>query len=224
MSLKRVLIWAFGVIIAVALGLGIGAFVYWQSLTKTPQYSLALIIDAARTNDEDTINRLVDTDAIVDDFVPQITGKAADLYGRGLPPEIIAKLGEIATPLLPSVKSRARAEIPGIIRQKTDRFAEVPFAALVVGADRYLDIRQDNDSVVVTSKLPQHKFEVKMQRNGGEWKIVSVRDEQLAAQIAQTIGQQVIGIASNRNSGTAVSEGQLNGIRQLIKQAEDIFK
>lgn len=218
------MIWAFGVIIAVALGLGIGAFVYWQSLTKTPQYSLALIIDAARTNDEDTINRLVDTDAIVDDFVPQITGKAADLYGRGLPPEIIAKLGEIATPLLPSVKSRARAEIPGIIRQKTDRFAEVPFAALVVGADRYLDIRQDNDSVVVTSKLPQHKFEVKMQRNGGEWKIVSVRDEQLAAQIAQTIGQQVIGIASNRNSGTAVSEGQLNGIRQLIKQAEDIFK
>lgn len=222
--MKRVLIWAFGVIIAVALGLGIGAFVYWQSLTKTPQYSLALIIDAARTNDEDTINRLVDTDAIVDDFVPQITGKAADLYGRGLPPEIIAKLGEIATPLLPSVKSRARAEIPGIIRQKTDRFAEVPFAALVVGADRYLDIRQDNDSVVVTSKLPQHKFEVKMQRNGGEWKIVSVRDEQLATQIAQTIGQQVIGIASNRNSGTSVSEGQLNGIRQLIKQAEDIFK
>lgn len=218
------MIWAFGVIIAVALGLGIGAFVYWQSLTKTPQYSLALIIDAARTNDEDTINRLVDTDAIVDDFVPQITGKAADLYGRGLPPEIIAKLGEIATPLLPSVKSRARAEIPGIIRQKTDRFAEVPFAALVVGADRYLDIRQDNDSVVVTSKLPQHKFEVKMQRNGGEWKIVSVRDEQLATQIAQTIGQQVIGIASNRNSGTSVSEGQLNGIRQLIKQAEDIFK
>ncbi|MGQ0540853.1 MAG: hypothetical protein ACT4O9_03250 [Blastocatellia bacterium] len=222
--MKRVLIWAVGVIAVAAFGLGIGAFVYWQSLKETPQYSLALIIDAAKKNDQDTINRLVDTDAIVDDFVPQITGKAADLYGRGLPPQVIAKLGEIATPLLPSVKIRARAEVPGIIRQKTERFADVPFAALVVGADRYLDIRPDGDSAIVRSKLPQHKFEVIMNRNGNGWQIVAVRDEQLATQIAQTIGQQVIGIASKRNSGTSVSEGQLNGIQELIKQAEDIFR
>ena len=68
------------VIVAVA---GVGGYLYWRSLKRTPQYSLALIIDAARNDDQAAINELVDTDAAVDDFVPQVTSKAIDLYGRG---------------------------------------------------------------------------------------------------------------------------------------------
>ena len=50
-------------------------------------------------NDQKTIDEVVDTNAVVDDFLPQITGKAVELYGRGLPPEIISRVSQIAASL-----------------------------------------------------------------------------------------------------------------------------
>ena len=50
-------------------------FFYWQSIKTTPQYSLALLVDAARRDDQAEIDKLVNVDAVVDDFVPQITDK-----------------------------------------------------------------------------------------------------------------------------------------------------
>ena len=90
-----------GVIIVAS---AVGGFFYWQSLKRTPQYSLALLVEAARNDDQAAINSLMDSDAAVDDFVPQVTAKAIELYGRGLPPETLARVERLATPLLPAVK------------------------------------------------------------------------------------------------------------------------
>lgn len=214
-------------IFAISIGLlavvgATGSYFYWQSLKKTPQYSLALLIDAARNNDQTAINELVDTNAMVDDFLPQITSKAVELYGRGLSPQILTRVERIAAPVLPAVKERARVELPALIRQKTAKFESVPFAAMVVGADRYLDVATQADTAIVTSKLPEHSFEVKMQRSGTKWKIIGVRDEQLATEIAQKIGQEIIAVATKEGSN-----GERLGIKdvdELLKQAEDIFR
>ncbi len=71
----------------------IGGYFYWRNLKTTPQYSLALLVDAARRDDQKTIDELVNTDAVVDDFMPQITDKAVELYGRGLAPAHNSKNG-----------------------------------------------------------------------------------------------------------------------------------
>jgi hypothetical protein len=118
---------------------GVGGYLYWQSLKRTPQYSLALLIDAARRNDQAEIDKVVDINAVVDDFVPQITGKAIDMYGRGLPPSTIGKVASVAAPMMPAVKDRARAELPDKIRERTEKFKYVPMPAIVFGADKYLD-------------------------------------------------------------------------------------
>src|SRR4051812_38256078 len=68
-------------IILVLLVGGIGGYFYWQHLKTTPAYSMALIIDAARRDDKDALAKLVDTDKVVDAFIPQITDKAVELYG-----------------------------------------------------------------------------------------------------------------------------------------------
>ena len=52
---------------------------YWRSLKDTPQYSLALLIDAARRDDKPAVNNLVDIDKVVDDFVPQIMSSAVEM-------------------------------------------------------------------------------------------------------------------------------------------------
>ncbi len=214
----------FAGILAVAAVIGaIGGYFYWQSLKKTPQYSLALLVDAARKDDQKTIDSLVDTDAVVDDFMPQITDKAVELYGKGLPPQALSKIAQIAAPVLPAVKERARAELPNLIRDKTDKLANVPFAAIVIGADRYLDIKQEGETATIKSKIPDQQFELKMKRNGNVWQLIGAKDDKLATKIAQKIGQEIIAAATNKGSGTGDTFGVKN-LQDLLKKANDLLK
>lgn len=221
--LRTVLVTAAITVVTVAAVAGIGFYFYWRHLRTTPQYSLALIVDAAKQNDQATVGQLVDIDAVVDDFLPQITGKAIELYGRNLPPDTIQRVARIAAPVMPAVKDRAREELPGAIRQKTETFGDVPFAAMVLGADTYLDIKVEGDSAKVRSKVPEHNFEVRMVRIGERWKIAGVRDEELATRIAQRIGQEIVAIAVN-GAGSKQSRLGVKNINELLRQAEEIFK
>lgn len=205
-----------------SLVLAVSGILYWQSLKDEPQYSLALLVDAARRDDQSTVAELVDSDAVVDDLMPQIMDKAVELYGRGLPPAVIAKVSAVAAPLMPAVKERAKAELPRLIREKTERFAGVSFVSMVVGANRYLDIKIEGENAVVKSKDPQQSVEVKMKRNGDRWKIVGVRDDKLATQIAQKIGQEIMALASASRSG-GINPGNKN-VQELIRKAQEIFK
>ncbi len=212
-------------LIAVGLISAIGGYLYWRSYKSTPQYSLALLIDAARRDDQKAVDELIDTDEVVDDFMPQITGKAVELYGRSLPPQTLAKVEQFAAPFLPAVKDKARAELPRVIREKTDKFAQVPFAAIVLGADRYLDIAQNGETALVKSKIADRPLEVKMRRSGDKWQIIGVKDEQLATNIAQKIGQEIIAVATNKNgAGKTGKTLGVENLQDILKQAEDIFK
>ncbi|MEO6333390.1 MAG: hypothetical protein ABIO91_00260 [Pyrinomonadaceae bacterium] len=201
-----------------------GGYFYWQSFKNTPQYSLALLVDAARRDDQAQIDEFIAIDRIVDEFVPQITDKAVELYGRGLPPQTIARVAKVAMPIMPALKQRVRGQLSTLIRKKAERFEGVPFAAMVLGAEKYLEIRSSGETATVRSRLPEHSFEVKMQRTGNRWKIVGVRDEALATEIAQKVGQEIIAVASK---GSAAAAGDRLGIKNLntiLQQAEEIFR
>ena len=220
---KAVAMWTAGILAALAVISAIAFYFYWRSMKSTPQYSLALIVDAAKRDDQRVVNDLVDIDAVVEDFLPQVTGKAVELYGRGMPPDTIQRVAKVAEPVMPAVKERARAELPEAIRQKTSEFGSVPFAAMVLGADQYLDIRTAGDNAIVRSTLPEHDFEVRMKRDGDRWKIVGVKDQKLATRIAQRIGQDIIAIATNRSTSAQTRLGVKN-INELLNEAEQIFK
>ena len=215
----------FGLSLGLILIIGaVGGYFYWQNLKKTPQYSLALIVDAARRDDQKAIDELIDTDAAVDDFLPQITAKAVELYGRNLPPATIAKVAQIAAPVLPVVKQRARTEIPNLIREKTKKFASVPFWAVVVGAKRFLDITQEGDKAFVKSKLNDKPLELTLKRNGDKWQVVGLKDEELAKRIAEKIGQEIIALAKNGGVGKTGANLGVENLQDVLKQAQDIFK
>ena len=202
----------------------IGGLLYYRSLRDTPQYSLALLIDAAKRDDKADIDSLVDTNAVVDDFVPQVTGKAIELYGRGQRPETLAQLAKIAEPILPAVKERAAAELPRVIRDRTERFGYVPFFAMVMGADRYLDITVDGETARVNSKIEDHPLELTMHKRGERWQIVGIRDEQLATDIARKIGQEIIAIAATGGAKNAVNKFGIGNLSELLKQAEQLVR
>jgi hypothetical protein len=203
---------------------GVGSYFYWRHLKTTPQYSLALLVDAARRDDRKTVDELVDTDAVVDDFLPQITGKAVELYGRGLPPQTIAKIERVAAPLIPAVKLRAREEISGLIRDKTQKFDKIPFWAIALGADKYVDITNENDKAFVNSKMQERQLNLTMKRNGEKWQVVGVKDEELARQIAEKIGQQIVAVAGKGGIKQAGEQFGVQNLGDVIKQIDGLFK
>ena len=220
---KRIFVY-FGAILLILVVIGSAAgYFYWRSLLKTPQYSIALIVDAARNNDEKAANELIDIDSVVEDFLPQIVAKAVELYGRGLPPQMLAKAELAAAPLMPAVKERARSEIPNVIRSKTKQLENVPFAALVFGADRYLNIEINGEIATVKSVRPQDSFVLKMRRNGDKWVIVGLSDEQLADKIARRIGQELMQLAASKPDAGNAQE-IINNFSRILEQSDELFK
>lgn len=215
----------FGILLGLFLIVGgIGGYFYWQNIKKSPQYSLALLVDAARRDDQKTIDELVNTDAVVDDFMPQITDKAVELYGRNLAPATIQKMAQVAAPMLPAVKQRARSEVPNLIREKTKQFDKIPFWAIVVGASRYLEIKQEGETANIKSKIPDRPLELTLKRNGERWQVVAVKDEVLARRVAEKIGQDLILAAQKGSLRKAGEQLGVSGLEDVIKKAGDIFK
>src|SRR6476620_1119862 len=221
---RNTLLTVAAVLLALAVVGAVSAYFYWRSFEGTPQYSLALIIDAARRDDQASIDKLIDTSAVVDDFVPQITSKAVDIYGRGLPPQTIERVSRFAEPVLPAIKDRARGELPGVIRRKSEKFENITFAAMVLGAGRYLDIETNGDRATVKSLQPEQAFEIKNMREGHPWKIVRVKDHELPERIAKAIGQEVISAAGTNGKTAAGERLGVKNLNEILKNAEEALK
>ncbi len=203
---------------------GIGGYFYWQSVKTTPAYSLALLVEAARQNDKEKVAQLVETEQVVNSFIPQITEKAIELYGRNLPAPILAKVAQVAVPLIPAIKERAKEELPNLIREKTEKFEKLPYWLIALGAGRVLEIKIEGDTAEIKSKIPDKPLELTMKRDGQLWKVVAIKDEALAKRIAEKIGQQLIAVASK---GGLESAGKQLGVEKLgdaLKNLNDIFK
>ncbi len=212
------------VILFVSMIAGVGGYFYWKNLKKTPQYSLALLVDAARRDDKAAINDLVDTNAVVEDFVPQITDKAIELYGRNVPPQTIARVAQVAAPIMSAIKERARAEIPGLIRGKTKKFESVPFWAIALGAGRVLDVVQERDKSIIKSKLQDRPLEIILKKNGDQWQVVGIKDEELSRSVAEKIGQQLIILAKSNGINKAGENFGIKNLGDLLKELENVFK
>jgi hypothetical protein len=213
------------VLLAVFLFIGaVVGYFYWQGVKQTPQYSLALLVDAGRRNDQKAIDELVDTDAVVESFLPQITDKATEMYGKNLPADKIAKVKDFSAPLMPAIKQRARQEVPRVIQEKTDKFASIPYWAIALGAGYYLDIKPSGETAIVTSKIPGRDFELTMKRNGDKWRVVGIRDDALAKRIAETIGQELIAISTKEGLKKASEKMNAPGLENIKKKIDDIFK
>ena len=218
-----------GIVLAVLLlvGVVVGSF-YWQGLKTKPQYSLALLVDAARRGDQKAIDELVDIDAVVESFMPQIIDKAKERYGKNLPVEKLAKVNDVSATFMPAIKQRAREEVPRVIKEKADKFPNVPYWLIAIGAGYFLDFKTQAETAVVTSTVTGNTFEVSMKRVGDIWRVVGIKDDALADRIAATIGQELIDMSSKEvlkkvNDKINVPEKDKPKMEDIKKKLDDIF-
>jgi nitrate reductase NapE component len=206
----------------------LGAFGYfwWSNLQKSPSYSLALLIDAARRDDKTAIEKYLDTNAMVDDFVPQVIEKAKERYGRGFPPAQVQQAEQRAQSLLtqvvPSIKERARAEIPRLIRDKAQNIPaqfSSPWA-MAIGINRAAVIEQTGDAATVKTDLQSRQIELKMQKNGEVWRVVGFKDDVLADKIADQAAQKILALVNQKQTAGRGIPNNKDLIEELKKQIQ----
>ena len=220
----RILMILGGLLAVVLVIAAIGGYWWWSNLQKTPTYSLALLVEASRKDDQPKIDQFLDSDAVVDSFVPQIEAKAKERYARGFPPETLKRaeqlIGQYLTPILPTIKEQARREIPLQIKNKTASLPQISPWATTVALNRIAEVTQSGDTATVKSNYQNRPLEVTMQKNGDKWKVVGVRDEPLADRIAQQVGQIVQQELAKKPGASRLPNRQT--IEDLRRQLEEI--
>ncbi len=171
-----------------------GGYVWWQRYQKSPAYTLALLIDAAQRDDVRAVEELIDTDRVTQGFAPQVLDKLTSGASPAAAVTTPARTQvEAALPqLLPRVRETMREEIA----REAKGFAEksggnVPFIVFALGISRAAEIKEQGEAATATLKVGDRPIELTLQRNGERWKVVTVKDDALAADIAARVASSL---------------------------------
>jgi hypothetical protein len=187
----RILLIVLLVIAGLLLGLAIGFFFWWRSYKTGPAYSLALLVDAAQRGDNAGIDEIVDTNAVVASFAPQVTEQAAGRFGTALTPALRKQVEALVPRLLPRVESIVHEEVIKKVKEIGARAEGKPFFLIALSVPYILDITQEGDNARAVATQNERPVELTMQRNGERWKITGLKDEALAKRIVDNIARDL---------------------------------
>ena len=179
------------VVIAVVLVLLTVSYLWWRSFEKSPAYSLALLVDAAQRGDNQAVESLIDADQIAQGFVPQVIDRltAAD---SPVPPQARPQLTSALPQLLPRVRETMRDEIAQDVKGFAGKDASPrSFILTAFHVRQFSGVKEQGDKAVVNFGANDRPVELTMVRDGERWKVVTVKDDQLARAIAARLAPNV---------------------------------
>lgn len=190
---------AFG---AVVLLLCLAGWWWWQSFKGTPAYTLALAAEAAEADDQQRFEELVDVEGVSRSIVPQVIERVRGADNSlNIPPQIRRQIAQNAQVWLPGVREQVR----GVLMDETRRLAEhggardYPFFVRALALSRAAETTdagntQERDVTKnVEFKVNERAVVFGLRAGGGrgqpEWRIVSVRSDELAARVAEQVAR-----------------------------------
>jgi hypothetical protein len=179
------------VIIGVVLVLLVATYAWWRGFEKSPAYSLALLVDAAQRDDTQTVESLIDADAISQGFIPQVLDRLAG-QGSQLSPQARAALPNVIPQLIPRVRETMRDEVArNLTELSKDDSGRTPFFVKALGVRGMTDVREQGDAATVAVKREGRALDLTMKREGDRWRVVTIKDDQLATDIAARLATSI---------------------------------
>ncbi len=183
-------------LVIIVVGAAVGGYFWWQSYKSKPAYSLALLVDAVQRNDTAAFDEIVDTNKIVDGFVPQVTEKAFGRYANALTEPVKKQIESLVPTLLPGIKDKVHEEVVTQVKELSSRAEGKPFILVAIGIPYVVDIKEDGDTAKVNVTLKDRPVVLTMNKNGERWKIVAITDDEMTARIVDKIMKDLPAIGS----------------------------
>jgi hypothetical protein len=172
------------VLLVIIAAVGVGGYVWWHHYQSSPAYSLALLVDASQRNDTATIDTLLDTDKVTEDFVSQVRERTT---GSLLNSINSSQIDSTIATLMPKLKPTVHEEFLQELHRLTEPAAGKPFilVALVIG--QFADVKEEGDSGRAQVNIRGEQIQLTMQKNGEHWQVIAAKDDRLAKLIADAI-------------------------------------
>jgi hypothetical protein len=179
------------IIVGVLLVLLVSAYAWWRGFEKSPAYSLALLVDAAQRDDKQAVESLIDADKIAEGFIPQVMEKLTGA-GSTIPPQVRPQLNAVVSQQFPRVRETMRDEIArGIKELRGGDTSSTPFFVKALGVRGLTDVKEQGDTASVAVKSDARALDLTMKREGDRWRVVNVKDDRLAADIAARLASSM---------------------------------
>jgi len=188
------------VLVAVVLALAVGAFLWWHHYQSTPAYSLALLIDAAQRNDMPGVDRIVDSDKIVDNFTGQVIEKSTGRYGSALSGELRKTIRTRVPDLLPSVKQLVRDAVAARVREISTRADKKPFFFVALAIPYFVNVTTTGDKANASFTIQDQQIRMDLERSGDIWRIVAMQDDVLVQRMVDEVIKELPAIGKDPDS------------------------
>jgi hypothetical protein len=183
------------IITGVVLVLLFSAYAWWRSFERSPAYSLALLVDAAQRDDTQTIDSLINPDKIAEGFIPQVMEKLSGA-GSTIPPQVRPQLNAVLSQQLPRVRETMRDEVArGLKGLRGGDTSSTPFFVKALGVRGLADVKEQGDTAAVAVKADGRALDLTMMREGERWRVVTIKDDQLATDIAARLASSIPNVA-----------------------------
>ncbi|MDQ3746075.1 MAG: hypothetical protein M3444_17005, partial [Acidobacteriota bacterium] len=155
---------------------------------KPGEVVAALLADAAERDDAAAFDSFVDADQVADGFVRQAVRDVAGQQAAGL----AAALGGGADALLPSARALIKRLVADEIRREVKEEAGGaqgrPFVLVALATAYRARVEEDGDTARALLEIKGRPVELTLRRADARgWRVVAVRDDALAARIAETL-------------------------------------
>ncbi len=198
---RRVLSVAGVVFGAVLLLLCLAGWWWWESFKSTPAYTLALAAEAAERDDQQRFEELVDVEGVSRSIVPQVIERVRGADNSlNIPPQVRRQIAQNAQVWLPGVREQVR----GVLMAETRQLAEhggardYPFFVRALALSRTTETtdagntQEREEMKNVTFKVNERSIAFGLRAGGRgqpEWRIVSVKSDELAARVAEQVAR-----------------------------------
>ncbi len=188
------------IIIAVVLlllggGLVAGGYLWWRRYQNSPAYTLAVLADAAQRNDSATVDGILDTDKVCDDFISQVRQHAGGSVTSAISSVWPTQANSALTTLSPKLKQTVHDEMVKELQRVTEPAKGKPFVLLALVITRFADIKEQNNVAQAKVDIKDDHLQLTMlpatEPGGPRWRITAVQDDKMAKKIADDMTQNL---------------------------------
>jgi uncharacterized membrane protein len=175
------------IIILGAIGAVAGAFFGWQRYKTTPTYALAVLVDGVQRNDMTTVDKVLNTDQIINSLAGQAVDQATQGYTPALAATARKQIEAMLPRVIPLVKQNVHDAMTERVKQISERANQKPFVVIALGLPFVARVSTENDVARAAAQVQDQQVELDMQRGPDGWMVVGVHDEALTRKIVDQV-------------------------------------
>jgi hypothetical protein len=186
---KRRWLWLIPSILLIA-GL-IVSFAWWQYFKTTPSYALALFVDAAQQNDRAALDRMMDLDRVIDNFIAQRPEGSAIGVTTPMVTSLRLQLQSLAPETIAAVKESLKDPIRNRINEVAGPAGAQPFLVTALAMPFVTEMSRTDKSAEIRINGAAALELTMERREGSNWQVTAVRDQALAGRVVGDIIKQL---------------------------------